>query len=94
MSENESTDKSGMVTKPNQTTWMLEHGTPCWQGLRLSGIHPAVSAIWNSASPKPASASREPRTKFFASTTLTFQPEFTVATAVLAAFPDASDRTV
>lgn len=38
MIENETKDSSGMVTKPNQTTGSLEHGTPCWQGLIDRGV--------------------------------------------------------
>ncbi len=38
------TDSSGIVRKPNHSITVSEHGTPCAQGLILSGITPATSS--------------------------------------------------
>src|SRR6185369_5193008 len=51
------TESSGMVRKPNQVTTVVEQGTPCVQGLMLSGMTPITSNWWKTAirAPSPAS---------------------------------------
>ena len=40
MAEKATADSRGIVTKPNHSITFSEHGTPCVQGLMLSGIDP------------------------------------------------------
>jgi hypothetical protein len=40
MRHEDASDSSGMLTKPNHSIWFCAQGTPCTQGLTLSGISP------------------------------------------------------
>ena len=50
-------ESKGIVTNPSHWICTSVQGTPCVQGLMLSGMNPETSSRWNSAMSQPPSAS-------------------------------------